>query len=399
MSYSRLSPFYNQQPVALSAKQPQIIVLLAAEPSADTLGASIARQWQQLNPSVRLMGMAGPQMRQAGVEALWNMEDVSVMGLWEVLKHYPRLKRLQTRIKQQLVALQPDVVLGIDGPDFNLAIEQYVRQHHLLAFHLVAPTVWAWRAGRAQQLAQQTDGLLCLFPFEPPYFHRYQLPAVAIGHPLADQLPLEPHKVQARVALGISSDALVLAVLPGSRRSEWHYNAPNFLQAARLLWQENPSMCILVPCLHEQMQQYLVNIAADLPIHWVIAEEGARQVLTAADVALVASGTATLETALCHTPMVMAYRMHWLTQWLMRKLIRTPWIALPNIIEQATLVPELWQEHATAERIAQELRQLLYHDASRQRQLVRFEVIHRQLKCNAALRAVQQLIEWWQNKQ
>lgn len=382
--------------MASFADSPKLVVLLAAEPSADALGASIAQAWQTHDPSVRLVGMAGPLMRAAGVEDWWQMEQVSVMGLWEVLKQYPRLKRLQTEVKKRLLAEKPDCVLGIDGPDFNLAIESVLRQAAIPSYHLVAPTVWAWRPGRAARMAEKTDGLLCLFPFEPPYFLVHDLPAVAIGHPLADQLPLIPDKLVARQALGIEADAKVLAVLPGSRRSEWQYNAPLFWQTISQLQQQDAELVVLVPCLHERMQQTLMASAGDASVRFVIAQQGARQVLTAADVALVASGTATLETALCHTPMVVAYRMHWLSHAIIRRLLRTRWIALPNIIANRGVVPELLQSDATPEALVAALSPLLNDDSARQAQLSWFEQMHQQLKRNAAQSAVAQLIQWWQ---
>lgn len=382
--------------MASFADSPKLVVLLAAEPSADALGASIAQAWQTHDPSVRLVGMAGPLMRAAGVEDWWKMEQVSVMGLWEVLKQYPRLKRLQTEVMNRLLSEKPDCVLGIDGPDFNLAIESFLRQAAIPSYHLVAPTVWAWRPGRAARMAEKTDGLLCLFPFEPPYFLVHDLPAVAIGHPLADQLPLMPDKLSARQSLGIEADAKVLAVLPGSRRSEWQYNAPLFWQTISQLQQQDAELVVLVPCLHERMQQTLMASANGLSVRFVIAQQGARQVLTAADVALVASGTATLETALCHTPMVVAYRMHWLSHAIIRRLLRTRWIALPNIIANRGVVPELLQSDATPEALVVALSSL-FNDASvRQAQLSWFEQMHQQLKRNAAQTAVTQLIQWWQ---
>lgn len=382
--------------MASFADSPKLVVLLAAEPSADALGASIAQAWQTHDPSVRLVGMAGPLMRAAGVEDWWQMEQVSVMGLWEVLKQYPRLKRLQTEVMNRLLSEKPDCVLGIDGPDFNLAIESFLRQAAIPSYHLVAPTVWAWRPGRAARMAEKTDGLLCLFPFEPPYFLVHDLPAVAIGHPLADQLPLMPDKLSARQSLGIEADAKVLAVLPGSRRSEWQYNAPLFWQTISQLQQQDAELVVLVPCLHERMQQTLMASANGLSVRFVIAQQGARQVLTAADVALVASGTATLETALCHTPMVVAYRMHWLSHAIIRRLLRTRWIALPNIIANRGVVPELLQSDATPEALVVALSSL-FNDASvRQAQLSWFEQMHQQLKRNAAQTAVTQLIQWWQ---
>ncbi|OYX07915.1 MAG: lipid-A-disaccharide synthase [Thiotrichales bacterium 32-46-8] len=388
--------FYNRLRVASFADSPKLVVLLAAEPSADALGASIAQAWQTHDPSVRLVGMAGPLMRVAGVEDWWQMEQVSVMGLWEVLKQYPRLKRLQTEVMNRLLSEKPDCVLGIDGPDFNLAIESVLRQAAIPSYHLVAPTVWAWRPGRAARMAEKTDGLLCLFPFEPPYFLVHDLPAVAIGHPLADQLPLIPDKLSARQALGIEADAKVLAVLPGSRRSEWQYNAPLFWQTISQLQQQDAELVVLVPCLHERMQQTLMASANGLSVRFVIAQQGARQVLTAADVALVASGTATLETALCHTPMVVAYRMHWLSHAIISRLLRTRWIALPNIIANRGVVPELLQSDATPEALVAALSPLFNDASAREVQLSWFEQMHQQLKHNAAQTAVAQLIQWWQ---
>lgn len=375
---------------------PTLVVLLAAEPSADALGASMAQFWKYQDPSARLVGMAGPLMRAQGVEDWWHMEQVSVMGLLEVLKHYRRLKRLQTEIKLRLAEASPDLVLGIDGPDFNLDIESFLRQRNIPSYHLVAPTVWAWRPGRAAKMAEKTDGLLCLFPFEPPYFLVHDLPAVSIGHPLADQLPLIADKLAARQALGIDPDVKVLAVLPGSRRGEWQYNAPVFWQAIAELKQQQPNLVVLVPCLHERMKQTLMASAGDLSVRFVVAEQGARQVVTAADVALVASGTATLETALCHTPMVVSYRMHWLSHAIISRLLRTRWIALPNIIANRGIVPELLQDQATPSKLANALLPLLTEEKARQAQLTVFDEIHHQLKRNAAQSAVEQLIQWWQ---
>ncbi len=398
MSYNRLLPSYNQQLVELFVN-PRCVVLLAAEPSADALGAAVAQHWLVQNPDVYLVGMAGPLMRAAGVKALWQMEDVSVMGLWEVLKHYPRLKRLQTSIIQQLSNMKPDLVLGIDGPDFNLPIEAAMKRLNIPCYHFVAPTVWAWRPKRAERIAMQTDGLLCLFNFEPPYFLVHDLPAAAVGHPLADRLPLMPDKIAARVALGLSASDLVLAVLPGSRRGEWHYNAPLFWQTVSLLLADYPNLIVIVPCLHERMQQVLQASAGNLPIRWVLAAQGASNVLTAADVALVASGTATLETALCHTPMVVAYRLHRLSFWIMNALRQTQWVALPNVIANRALVPELLQDDATPEALHSAVLPLLSADSvARQQQLSVFSEIHQQLKLDAAASAVKQLLLWWRGR-
>jgi lipid-A-disaccharide synthase len=219
---------------------------------------------------------------------------------------------------------------------------------------------------------------------------------VSIGHPLADQLPVLADKATARQALGIDSDIKVLAVLPGSRRGEWHYNAPLFWQTIAELKQQQPDLRVLVPCLHERMKQSLMASAGNLAVSFVVAEQGARQVVTAADVALVASGTATLETALCHTPMVVAYRMHWLSHAIISRMLRTRWIALPNIIANRGIVPELLQHQVTPSNLVNALLPLLSDEKTRQAQLTVFDDIHHQLKRNAAQSAVAQLIQWWQ---
>lgn len=378
---------------------PRCVVLLAAEPSADALGAAVAQRWLAQDPDVYLVGMAGPLMRAAGVKALWQMEDVSVMGLWEVLKRYRRLKRLQTSIIHYLAELKPDLVLGIDGPDFNLPIEAAMKRLNVPCYHFVAPTVWAWRPKRAEGIALQTDGLLCLFPFEPPYFLVHDLPAATVGHPLADRLPLVPNKLAARAALGLTDSDRVLAVLPGSRKGEWQYNAPLFWQTLGLLLAQQPHLTIIVPCLHEHMQQTLQAGAGDLPIRWVLASDGASNVLTAADAALVASGTATLETALCHTPMVVAYRLHWLSFLIMNALRQTQWVALPNVIANRSLVPELLQDAATPEALCQTMLPLLSLDSpERTQQLAAFGEIHQQLRLDAAQSAVNQVLAWWRER-
>lgn len=342
------------------------------------------------------MGMAGPRMRSAGVEPLWQMEEVAVMGLWEVLKHYPRLRRLQKSMMRDLSVLRPSFVLGIDGPDFNLPIEAYLKHHHAISvYHFVAPTVWAWRAGRSAKLARQTDGLLCLFPFEPPYFLLHDLRAVAVGHPLADRLPLTPDRSLARQRLGIADKVRVLAVLPGSRSSEWRYHAPVFFAVVAQLCQQYPDLHVLVPCLHERMKAYLLPLVGALPITLVSALQGASEVLTASDLALVVSGTATLETALCHTPMIIAYQMHPISWWIMSRLARISWVGLPNILANASIVPEYLQADMKPDVLAGALSYLFENEQARHAQCVWFEQLHQQLQANTAKTSVDTLLEWW----
>lgn len=381
--------------MASFAKRPSRIILLAAEPSADALGASLAQAWLAADPSIELSGMAGPLMRAAGVKDRWQSEQVSVMGLWEVLKAYPRLKKLQNDIIDALINLKPDMVIGIDGPDFNLPIEAALKAQGVAVYHWVAPTVWAWRAGRAEKLARQTDGVLCLFPFEPPYFEIHGMHAAAVGHPLADRLPIMPDKLAAKAKLGLQLDALVFAVLPGSRRNEWHYHGDLFFEVVRAIQARHPTIQVVVPCLHERMQQVLVEKSHGLPISWVISSQGASDVLVAADVALVASGTATLETAFCHTPMVVAYRLHWLSYHLMKWLMMTRWIALPNILTNRAVVPELIQSAATVEAITQSVDRLLVSASAREDQVSTFITLHQSLRLNAAQRAYETLLSWW----
>jgi len=377
-----------------SSVNPKTIVLLAAEPSADALGAALALSLRHLYPDIQLLGMAGPNMRAAGVVPLWQMEDVSVMGLWEVLKQYRRLRRLQRSMMHDLVARKPDMVIGIDGPDFNLSIEAFVKQQGITAFHYVAPTVWAWRPGRAPKMAEKTMGLLCLFPFEPPYFQVHDLPATFIGHPLAQRLPLSPDKLAARSALGLSASPVV-AVLPGSRRSEWRYHAHLFFDVVRQIQQVQPDIQVVVPCLHEQMKLALLPFTQGLSIVWMVEAQGASRALTAADAALVVSGTASLETALCHTPMVVAYRMHALSHAIISRLLLSRWVALPNIVANAAVVPEFLQSQATVENLSRAVLTLLSDDEARLAQCRAFDAIHQQLMPPSDHMAAQTLIDWW----
>lgn len=378
-----------------SSVNPKTIVLLAAEPSADALGAALATSLYHLFPEVQIVGMAGPNMRNVGVDPLWRMEDVSVMGVWEVLKQYRRLRRLQVSIMHELVVLKPDMVIGIDGPDFNLSIEAHVKRFNITAFHYVAPTVWAWRPGRAAKMAEKTMGVLCLFPFEPPYFQVHDLPATFIGHPLAQRLPFVPDKTALRSALGLRSDAPVIAVLPGSRRSEWRYHASLFFDVVRDMRLQQPNIQLVVPCLHEQMKQALLPFTQGLAVLWVIDPQGASNALTAADVALVVSGTASLETALCHTPMVVAYRMHALSHAIISRLLITRWVGLPNIVANASIVPEFLQSQVTVENLSEALLTLLHDHNARDAQCRAFEVIHQQLMPPAEHIAAQTVVEWW----
>jgi lipid-A-disaccharide synthase len=243
-------------------------------------------------------------------------------------------------------------------------------------------------------MAEKTMGLLCLFPFEPPYFQVHDLPATFIGHPLAQRLPLVPDKHALRVALGLN-DAPVVALLPGSRRSEWRYHAALFFDVVRKMQQTQPDIQVIVPCLHEHMKDTLMPFAQDLSILWMVDAQGASQALTSADVALVVSGTASLETALCHTPMVVAYRMHALSHAIISRLLLSRWVALPNIVANSTIVPEFLQSQATVDTLSQAVTRLLCDDAARAAQCRAFDVIHQQLMPPSDHIAAQTLIDWW----
>jgi len=377
-------------------KNAPIFALVAGEASGDTLGADLIQVLKQQYPQARFVGIGGAKMQALGLETWVPMEKLSVMGLFEVLKHLPELLKIRKQLIQNLLDIKPDVFIGIDAPDFNFTVERHLKKAGIPTVHYVGPSVWAWREKRLEKIKQIVDGVLVLFPFEPPIYHKYQIPVQYVGHPLANQVPQQPNAQRARKVLGLPERVQVTGILPGSRMSEIDKMADIYVQAAAQLWHDYPEMQFIVPCVHEKawirMQQAVRQFAPDLPLHLVMQQ--AQNVIEASDQLIVTSGTATLEVALMQRPMVIAIKVHPVSYWIMKWLATTQWIGLPNVLAQKSLVPELIQAEATPEKIAYELRQLVQDPDKRLQQVQAFKTQRAQLKQPSAQLATEAIMQW-----
>ncbi|MGC4027592.1 MAG: lipid-A-disaccharide synthase [Steroidobacteraceae bacterium] len=372
------------------------IGLVAGEASGDLLGAALIEALRRQRPDIDFAGVAGPRMRAAGCQVLASSEELAVMGFVEPLRHLPRLMALRSRLRREFLSGGYDAFVGIDAPAFNLGLERRLREHGVPTVQYVSPQVWAWRPGRVRKIASSVDSVLCLLPFEVPFYEKHAVHAEFVGHPLADQVPLEPGREAARAALGIDAAATVVAILPGSRMSEVQRLGADFAAAARLLaGRRQAPPLFLAPMVNPRVAAVFdAQVrAAGAPVR--LLEGRAGEVLAAADVALVASGTATLETLLWGCPMVVAYRVAAGTAFLARSLglIKVPYISQPNLLAGEMLVPELLQEAVTPEALAAALAAAL-DDAPRRALLQRrFREIHLQLRQGGAARAAQRVLE------
>lgn len=368
----------------------QRIYLVAGELSGDLLGAGLMRELNARHPGVEFRGIGGPRMEAQGLSSRFPLETLSVMGLVEVIKHLPELIRVRRTLREEAEAWQPDIMIGIDAPDFNIGLEKQLRESGIKTAHYVSPSVWAWRQGRVKKIARAVDGMLTLLPFEAAFYRRHQVPVAFVGHPLADELPLENDRQRTRQALGLNPQSPVLALLPGSRGNEIRFLGTTFLQAAEQLCQRHPSLQVVIPAAstqrHGEIDQLLQAYPA-LEARVKLLDGQAREAMVASDAVLLASGTAALEAMLCHRAMVVAYKMAPLTHWLAKRLVKTSWVSLPNLIAQQTIVPELIQDAATPEAIADQLSTLLTDKAGREALEVRFATLHATLQRNASRRA------------
>lgn len=366
-----------------------LIAIVAGEASGDSLGGALIHALRERAPDARFIGMAGPAMLEAGCESLAHIDQLSVMGLTEVLRAYPRLRRLRNALTASLLAARPDVFVGIDVPDFNLGLERRMKRAGIASVHYVCPQAWAWRPGRARHLGSAVDRLLALLPFEEAFFAGHGVACRFVGHPLADALPLEPERAAARAALGIAAGPPLVALLPGSRRQEIERLAPVFAAGAAALQAARGELAVVACAAHSgQLPGLQAAVAAAAPGLAVRYFHGrAREVLTAADVALVASGTATLEALLCRAPMVVGYRLAPLSYHIIRRMISIQRIALPNILAGEDLVPELIQDALTPPAIRDALAGWLDDESRRTHYHLRARQLHETLRVGAAARA------------
>lgn len=367
-----------------------VIALVAGEASGDQLGAALVQQLRLRYPHARFVGVGGRRMQEAGVEAWWDAHELAVMGLFEVLSHFPRLVQLRRRLRQRLLNLRPDVFIGIDAPDFNLGLEIQLRRMGIRTVHYVSPTVWAWRKKRVRKIARAADLVLCLFPFEPAFFEGHGVAAAYVGHPMADQIDADTDPAAARDLIGLNPAATTVALLPGSRVSEVSRLASPMIEAARLLRAQHPGLQFVTAMANEEVDLIFGQAMRNLSEEQVTRILGRpRQVIAAVDAVLCASGTATLETMLVNRPLVMVYRIAPSTFWLLKnlKIIRPQLFSLPNILAGSALIPELVQDEADSERMAAEIRRWLENPGLRDELRQRFDELHAQLRCGASERA------------
>ncbi|MFT4045460.1 MAG: lipid-A-disaccharide synthase [Solimonas sp.] len=368
------------------------IAVVAGELSGDLLGGALVAALRARLPDAQFYGVAGPRMRAAGVEAIASIDQLSVMGIAEVLPALPRILRLRRELIARFSADRPDVVIGIDAPDFNLGVERALRVQDIRTVHVVSPTVWAWRAGRVKTIARAVERILCLFPFEPAFYAQRGVVADYIGHPLADQLDASVTPLAARAELGLPPEAPTVAVLPGSRGSELKHLAAPFAEAARRIAEQVPGIRFVTPLARPGLRAAMeAAIAAHTPeLVWTLVDGRSREVMRAADAVLIASGTATLECLLVGRPMVVSYRGSPFTAWLLLKLglLKTQYVSLPNLLADEPTVPELLQDDATPDKLAAAVLELLAPgSAARARQLAAFDRVRATLRCDAAARA------------
>jgi len=367
--------------------------MVAGEASGDLLAAHLIAALKGRRRAMVFAGIGGPQMLAQGFESHYPMEKLSVRGYAEVLRHYREIMGIRRRLGKTLLAERPDLFIGVDSSDFNLGLEGRLKEAGIPAIHYVSPSVWAWRGWRVRKIARCVTHILVMFPFEEPLYQKAGVPVTYVGHPLADVIPLAPKKDEARAQLKLPAGKLIVALLPGSRRSELHYMAGSFLLAAHRFRQEVHDVHFVCPTVTRETHDMFERAAHqhDLPLTLLFGNSHAA--LAAADLALVASGTATLETALSKTPMVIAYRQSPITWAMMRAMLYLPYVGMPNILAGERLVPELLQDQATPAALAAALLALLRDTEAQKRQIARFHEFHHLLRRNAAERAADAVLK------
>lgn len=366
--------------------RPPRIAIVAGEASGDLLGSHLIRAIKSRCPNAEFYGIAGPKMIFAGARTLFAMEKLSVNGYIEVLRHLPEILGIRRKLKQAILADPPDLFIGIDAPDFNLGLESDLKARGIPTVHYVSPSIWAWRGGRIKKIARAVSHMLVVFPFEEAIYRNAGIPVTYVGHPLADMLPEQPDKLATRERLNLPATTPIIALLPGSRVGELQQHAQLFVEAAQLVQAHHPEVRFVVPLISRATREIFTAAlhACDHPPAIQMMIGHADYAMTAADLVLVASGTATLEAALLKRPMVITYRVPKFTAYLMRRQAYLPWVGLPNILANRDVVPELVQENATAQQLAAALIDLLGDKTRRAEIEAEFTRQYRALKQNTA---------------
>ena len=373
------------------------IAVVAGEASGDLLASHLIAALKQHLPDAVFYGIGGPKMQAQGFDSWWPMEKLSVMGYWDALKHYREIAGIRRHLKHRLLELRPDVFIGVDAPDFNLGLEADLKAAGVRTIHYVSPSIWAWRGGRVKKIARAVNRVLPLSPMDPPLYEKERVPVTYVGHPLADIIPLETNKVAVREKLALPRNNPVFALLPGSRRGELEMMAETFVETAKIIRERFlPQAVFVVPlATRETRLQFETAIykrqATEVPFRLLFGH--AQDALGAADVSLVASGTATLEAALLKRPMVITYKIAKFSYWLMKRMAYLPYVGLPNVLAGRFVVPEILQDEATPERLAEELVKLYGDKENAAAVEEAFTDIHLRLRQNTADKAARAVIE------
>lgn len=366
------------------------VALVAGEASGDILGAGLMQALRERHPNVEFIGVGGPRMQAQGLVSEFPMERLAVMGLVEVLGRLRELLKRRKDLVLTLIAARPDVFIGIDAPDFTLGVELKLRQAGIRTVHYVSPSVWAWRQKRVLKIKQACDLMLALFPFEAKFYEEHAVPVRFVGHPLANTIPLDADRDAARRELGLPLDAKVVALLPGSRGGEVGRLGALFLDTAERLLQQRPGLRFVLPCASPERREQLEQMLQGRQLPLQLLDGQSHEALASCDAVLIASGTATLEALLYKRPMVVAYKVASLTYKILKRLVKSPYISLPNLLAGRLLAPELIQDAATPEALAQQVLPLL-DDGSAQTES--FDAIHRALRQDASAQAAEAVLE------
>lgn len=373
------------------------IAIVAGEASGDLLGSHLIKALKKRRPDLNFIGIAGPKMLAEGAKTLYPMERLSVRGYVEVLKHLPSLLKMRSELKQQLLQNPPDLFIGIDAPDFNFSLEKSLKRHGVPTIHYVSPSIWAWRGGRIRKIKRAVSHMLTLFPFESDLYEKAGVPVSYVGHPLADMLPVTPDTDGAREQLKLNDQQLVIAMLPGSRQSEVRQLATLYVKAARQMLADAPQSKFLVPLVTRETRAIFEQVifeeqAHDLPIQILFGH--AHLAMEAADAVIVASGTATLEAALLKRPMVITYRMPFLSWQLLKRMNYLPYVGLPNILAGRFVVPELLQHDATPAKLAETILRMVNDKSVIDDIRAEFTRIHEVLKQNTEEKAADAVLAY-----
>jgi lipid-A-disaccharide synthase len=379
------------------AQPVKVIAMVAGEASGDLLGSHLMEAIKQARPGVRFVGIGGPKMKAAGMECWFPMEKLAVNGYIEVLKHLPEIWNIRRALRKRLLAAPPDLFIGVDAPDFNLGLEIALKKREIPVVHYVSPSIWAWRRERISKIKRAVTHMLALFPFEAPIYEEAGIPVTYVGHPLADVIPLKPDHAAMREQMRITPQETVFAFLPGSRQGEVRRLARLYIRTARLILEKVPNARFLVPLASRETrtlfeEEIWRQDAQQLPFNLLFGH--AQDAMQAADCALVASGTATLEAALLKCPMVITYRVPPSTYRAVKRKAYLPYVGLPNILAGRFVVPELLQDDATPENLAQALLNLISNKQTLEKLQQVFLEMHTALRQDTASKAAQAVVKY-----